>query len=89
MNRPARLLLAATLNVAMTMARGQTAQPAPEGRAAPRLSERQAERVSQQQRLIACNRRGREAGLKSAQRKEFIRECVKGGNAAVGGGRPQ
>jgi hypothetical protein len=52
----------------------------------PRLSQRQAERITQQERLIACNKRAREAGLRNAQRQQFTRECLKGGNAAVGGG---
>ena len=83
-----RRLTLVLLVFAVSGAYGQ-AQPPPDAKA-PRLSERQAERVSQQERLIACNRQAREAGLRSAQRQEFIRGCIKNekpDNAAAGGGK--
>ena len=51
------------------------------------MSERQQERIAQQERMIACNRQGRDAGLRGARRQEFVRDCLKGDSAAVGGGR--
>ena len=58
--------------------------PAPQGEAP--LSERQQERIAHQERLIACNRQAREAGLRTGQRQNFVRDCLKGGEAAAGGG---
>jgi hypothetical protein len=51
-----------------------------------RLSERQAERIAQQERLIDCNRHAREAKLRSGPRREFIRECLKKDSTAASGG---
>ena len=50
------------------------------------MSERQQERITQQERMIVCNRQGRDAGLRGAKRQDFVRDCLKGDNAAVGGG---
>ena len=50
-------------------------------------SARQQERIDQQERLIACNRQAREAGLRGRQRHDFVRDCAKADNGAVGGGR--
>ena len=81
----ASIPLGLALAFAASAACGEAQQQAPDTKA-PRLSERQAERISQQERLIACNRQAREARLRNAQRQEFIRACIKGDNAAVGGG---
>lgn len=43
--------------------------------------------TAQQDRMIACNKEGRDRKLHGAQRKEFIRGCLKGDTAASGGGR--
>lgn len=80
------LILAAAIAAAQPV---QEPRPAPQPRAPAPLSERQEERITQQERLIACNRKGREAGLHGAQRTDFVRECLKDDNAAVGGGRPK
>jgi len=74
------LLLAAIAGAAQ-------AQPQlPEQKAAPQLSERQARGIAERQRMIACDRRAREAKLPTAKRHEFIRDCVKGDTAAAGSG---
>lgn len=68
----------------------QQPQPPEQPQATPQppapLSERQQDRIAQQERLIACNRQGRESGLRGAQRQNFVRDCLKSDNAAAGGG---
>jgi hypothetical protein len=80
------LVLAAAIVAAQP---AQQPRPEPPPQAPAPLSERQEERITQQERLIACNRKGREAGLHGAQRTDFVRECLKDNNAAVGGDRPK
>ena len=78
--------LALALSFATGIVYGQP-QPALEKKPAPQLSERQAERISARERMIACNRQAREAKLPTAQRQEFIRSCIKDDKAAAGGDR--
>ena len=74
------------LAAVMSVASAQT-PPAPDAKAKEsRLSERQAERVAQQERLIACNREAREKQMRGAMRQQFTRDCLKGDSAAAGGG---
>lgn len=82
-------MLAGALAFALTAAHADDAarQPAAPSEPPARISERQQERIAQQDRLIACNRQAREAGLRAAARQEFIRECLKGSSAAAGGSR--
>ena len=78
------------LCASVALAQQQPPAPAPnppEAKAPqPRLSERQAERIDERQRLIECNRQARDRQMAGANRHEFTRECLKGNNAAVGGG---
>jgi hypothetical protein len=60
-------------------------QPQPEKKP-PQVSERQAERISERERMIACDRQAREAKLPTAKRHEFIRDCIKSDHAAAGSG---
>ena len=69
-----------------TEQRPTPAQPQPTPQAQAPMSERQQERITQQERMIVCNRQGRDAGLRGAKRQDFVRDCLKGDNAAVGGG---
>ena len=84
---PALLALVASAALAQPQppATERAPSPPPQQPQAP-LSERQQERIAQQERLIACNKQAREAGMRSSQRQEFIRDCLKGDNAAAGGG---
>ena len=76
-----RILVAA---LAAGVVHGQPQQP--QKKTTPELSERQAERSSERDRMIACDRQAREARLPTANRHEFIRDCIKSGNAAAGSG---
>jgi hypothetical protein len=58
----------------------------PEKKPAPELSQRQADRVAERERMIACDRQAREAKLPTGKRHEFVRACIKGDTAAAGGG---
>ena len=80
--------MAATSILAAALAAGVAhAQPhQPPQKPAPQLSERQAERSSERDRMIACDRQAREAKLPTARRHAFIRDCIKGDNAAAGSG---
>lgn len=84
-------LAAGGLMVAAAVAAQPTPQPQPPAQtpsprqAQPPLSERQQDRVAKQDRLIACNKQAREAGLRAGQRQEFTRDCAKGDSAAGGG----
>ena len=75
----------ALLVLMVTGAWGQPQQPQPTPQTPAPVSERQKERLTQQERMIACNRQGRDAGLRGAKRQDFVRECLKGDSAAVGG----
>ena len=44
------------------------------------------ERISQRDRMLACERQAREAKLSTAKRHEFVRDCIKGDTAAAGSG---
>ena len=57
----------------------------PEKAPAPELSQRQADRIAERERIIACDRQAREAKLPTAKRHDFIRACMKASNAAAGG----
>jgi len=57
----------------------------PEKAPAPELSQRQADRIAERERIIACERQAREAKLPTAKRHDFIRACIKGPTAAAGG----
>ena len=70
--------------LAAGVAHGQPQQP--QKKTTPQLSERQAERSSERDRMIACDRQAREAKLPTARRHAFIRDCIKGDNAAAGSG---
>jgi hypothetical protein len=77
----------ALLALIVTGAWGQPQQPQPAPQTPAPVSERQKERITKQERMIACNRQGRDAGLRGARRQDFVRDCLKGDNAAVGGGQ--
>lgn len=88
---PARsFILILSLGASAAFAQQQPPAPAPnppEAKKQSHLSERQAERVDERQRLIECNRQARDKQMAGADRREFTRECLKGNHAAVGGGQ--
>jgi len=69
------------------LAQQQPVPNAPEPKKDTHLSERQVERIDERQRLIECNRHAREKQVTGAERHQFTRECLKGKDAAVGGGQ--
>jgi hypothetical protein len=75
-----------SLALALCLVSGAVHAQAAEKKPAPQLSERQAERIAQRERMIACDRQAREAKLPTAKRHDFIRGCIKGDTAAAGGG---
>lgn len=75
-----------SLALVLCFVAGAVYAEAAEQKPAPQISERQAERSSERDRMIACDRQAREAKLTTSKRHAFIRDCIKGDTAAAGSG---